>query len=556
MTNRLVIIGGVAGGATAAARARRLDEFTEIILFERGDHISFANCGLPYHIGGIIENRDDLLLMTPEDFTARYNVDVRTGAEIITIDKTAKTVTVKDRETGQSYQEVYDKLILAPGAEPINPPIPGIESNKVTRLRNLPDMDRIKDYVDRHSPKSAVVVGAGFIGLEMAENLAHRNIDVTIIEKLDQVLPPLDLEMAAFIQLHLKEKGVTCILEDGVASFSDTETGLLIQTESGAEIACNLAVMSVGVKPERQLAEKAGLAIGDTGGIRVDQAMRTSDPHIFAVGDAAEITDLVTGQPALIPLAGPANKQGRVAADNALGRQSVFKGALGTAIVKVFDLTAASTGAAEKKLKAHGIPYLASYTHSASHAGYYPNAGYLAIKILFSPDTGKLLGAQAVGSAGVDKRIDVLATAIRGSMTVHDLEELELAYAPPFSSAKDPVNMAGFVAANILKGDLEKIDWPELNNLDPARDVIVDLRHKIELDELGEIPGAVHIPVDSLRGRINSLDKDKRYVLACAVGIRAYIAYRIFVQHGFKACIMAGGFETYAAVSNRVAIPL
>lgn len=550
MPTRLLIIGGVAGGATAAARARRIDESAEIILFERGEYISFANCGLPYYIGGTITERDELLLTTPKAFRARYNIDVRVFSEVVEIDAAARQIHIKDQRTGEIYTERYDKLILSPGAEPVRPPLPGIADARVFNLRNLPDTDKIKAFVDSSRPASAVVVGGGFIGLEMAENLAHQGIKVTILEMLDQVMAPLDYEMAVLVHDYLEEKGLTCELGNGVKSFSQKNNGLQVETTNDTTIDCDLAILSVGVRPENRLARKAGLAIGPLGGIQVDNSLRTSDPNIYAVGDAVEVTDFISGRPVLIPLAGPANKQGRIAADNALGRKQVFRGALGTAIVKIFDMTVASTGANEKTLKANAVPYRASYTHSGSHAGYYPGAETMAVKLLFTPGNGKILGAQIVGKVGVDKRIDVLATAIHGNMTVYDLEELELAYAPPYGSAKDPVNMAGFVAANILKGDVDVMDWRAMANLNPDTDVILDLRYKEELEESGKIEGALHIPVDLLRRRLSKLDKNKTYITYCAVGLRSYIAYRILVQNGFRAKVLSGGHTTFLPVSS------
>ncbi|MFZ5568965.1 MAG: FAD-dependent oxidoreductase [Thermodesulfobacteriota bacterium] len=549
MSIRLLIVGGVAGGATAAARARRINESAHIILFERGEYISFANCGLPYYIGETIKERDELLLTTPEAFRARYNIDVRTHTRVMRIEPEEKRIHVKDLTTGKLTVETYDKLILSPGAEPIRPSLPGIDSERIFYLRNIPDMDRIKAYVDERKPQSAVVVGGGFIGLEMMENLISRGIRTTVVEMADQVMPPLDVEMAAVVQDHLQTKGAVCHLKDGLRSFSHRNNRLVAAT-AGGEFECDLAILSIGVRPETELARQAGLAIGASGGIRVNDAMQTSDPHIYAVGDAVEVPHLVTGRPSLAPLAGPANKQGRIAADNAMGRRAVYRGTLGTAIVKVFELTAAVAGVNEKTLTAEGIPFVASYTHSGSNASYYPGSTPMAVKLLFAPGTGRLFGAQIVGFSGVDKRIDVLATAIRGNMTVYDLEELELAYAPPYSSAKDPVNIAGFVAANILKGDLEKIDWRELGEYDPRTEVLMDLRYPSEIEEKGAVEGAVRIPVDRLRSRLDRLDKTKRYILFCAVGMRAYVAYRILTQNGFTARIVSGGYSTYSTAKR------
>jgi NADPH-dependent 2,4-dienoyl-CoA reductase/sulfur reductase-like enzyme/rhodanese-related sulfurtransferase len=542
---KLVIVGGVAGGATAAARARRVSEDAEIIIFERGEYISFANCGLPYYIGNVIKQRDDLLLATPEEFKQRYNIDVRIFSEVVGINAKEKAVQIKNTSTGKTYWEGYDKLILSPGAEPIKPPLEGIELENIFHLRNVPDSDRIKKIVDERNPRCAVAVGGGFIGLEMAENLTERGVKTTIVEMLDQVMPPLDYEMAALLHEHLEAKNVELELENGVKSFSKAGDRILVSTQKGREIECDMVLLSVGIRPDNKLAKQADLKIGPTGGIAVDDTMRTSDPDIYAVGDAVEVRDLVTGFPTLTALAGPANKQARIAADNALGRKSIFTGTLGSSVVKVFDMAAASTGANEKFLKKHNIPYLVSYTHSGSHAGYYPGATRTSIKILFSPGTGKVLGAQIVGRKGVDKRIDVLATAIRAEMTVYDLQELELAYAPPYSSAKDPVNISGFVASNILKGDMEIAHWSELDALQKSGAILIDLRTKLELKHTGEIRGALHIPIDELRSRLSELDKQNMYIPFCAVGFRGYLGHRILVQNGFRSRNLSGGFMTY-----------
>lgn len=552
MAIKLVIVGGVAGGATAAARARRLNEQAEIIMFERGEHISFANCGLPYYIGQVIKERDDLLVTTVEALRDRYNIDVRIFSEVTCIDRKHKQVSVKNLQTAESYQETYDKLILSPGAKPIKPNLEGINLNTVFSVRNIPDTDRIKAYIDNKKPESAVVVGGGYIGLEMAENLVERGVKTIILEMLDQVMATVDYEMAVLIHEHLKEKGVVLELENSVKAFSKKGNRTIVSTSKGYDIECDLAILSIGVKPENKLASEAGLEIGDRGGIKVDASMRTSDPDIFAVGDAVEIKDYVTGLPAIIALAGPANKQGRIAADNSMGRNSSYNGSLGTAIVKVFDMSMASTGASEKILKRNNIPYLISYTHSDSHAGYYPGAEKLSVKLIFSPDDGKVLGTQIVGKDGVDKRIDVIATAIRGGMTVFDLEELELAYAPPYSSAKDPVNIAGFVAANILKGDLKNIYWHDLGILDENETIIIDMRNKEELEKVGMVDGALHIPLNDLRKRLPELDGNKSYIPFCAVGQRSYIGHRILVQNGFQSKMFSGGFVTYSGIREKI----
>ena len=548
---KLVIVGGVAGGATAAARARRVSEDAEIVVFERGEYISFANCGLPYYIGNVIKRRAHLLLATPEEFKKTYNIDVRIFSEVIGINPKEKTVEIKNTATGKKYREAYDKLILSPGAEPIKPPLEGIELENIFNLRNIPDSDRIKKIVDERNPQCAVVVGGGFIGLEMAENLTERGVKTTIVEMLDQVMPSLDYEMATLIHDHLEAKNVELELENGVKSFSKANDQILVTTQKGREIACDLVLLSVGIRPENSLAKQAILKIGPTGGITVDDTMRTSDPDIYAVGDAVEVRDIVTGFPILTALAGPANKQARIAADNALGRKTIFTGTLGTSVVKVFDMVLASTGANEKFLKKHNIPYLVSYTHSGSHAGYYPGATNTSIKILFSPGTGKVLGAEIVGRKGVDKRIDVLATAIRAKMTVFDLEELELAYAPPYSSAKDPINICGFVAANILKGDMEIAHWSELEALQKNGAILIDLRTRFELKHVGKIEGALHIPINDLRSRLSELNKQEDYIPYCAVGYRGYLAHRILVQNGFKSKNLSGGIMTYTMANKK-----
>ena len=549
---KLLIIGGVAGGATAAARARRLNEDAEIILFERGEFISFANCGLPYYIGGVITERDNLLVITVAEFVKRYAVDVRIFSEVTAIDRKNRTVEVRNTKTGETYRQPYDKIIMSPGAEPLKPPIEGIDLDNIFNLRNIPDSDRIKSFVDTRRPKAAVIVGGGFIGLEMAENLAIRGIRTTIVEKLDQVMPSLDFEMAAFMSAHLKEKGVECVLGDGIKAFSQGLDGLIVHTEKGCRLPCDLAVLSIGVRPENRLARDAGLEIGGRGGVVVTATMQTSDPDIYAVGDAVEVMDHVSGFRTMTPLAGPANKQARVAADNVMGRRSLFRGTLGTSVVKLFDLTVASTGANERFLTANKIPHMVSYTHSGSHASYYPGAEMMAIKLFFSPGSGKVLGAQIIGKEGVDKRIDVIATAIHGSMTVYHLEELELAYAPPYSSAKDPVNIAGFVAANVLKGDVRNIHWREFMDIDPETTVLIDLRNKDELKEAGAISGALHIPLPELRKRLKELDHTKQYITFCAIGLRGYIGYRILSQKGFSARNLSGGYKTLLGARERI----
>jgi NADPH-dependent 2,4-dienoyl-CoA reductase/sulfur reductase-like enzyme/rhodanese-related sulfurtransferase len=551
MSIKLLIIGGVAGGATAAARARRLDEKAKIILFERGEHISFANCGLPYFIGQVIKKRDALFVTTPEDFSTRYNVDVRIFNEVLNIDAKNKSIEVKDVKTGRIYTESYDKIILSPGAEPLRPPIEGINIDNIFSLRNIPDTDRIKDFVDKTKPKSAVIVGGGFIGLEMAENLVHRGVKTTVIEMMDQVMAPLDVEMSAIVLAHLMQKGVVCELGNGVKSFAENKGKIIVSTQKGIDITCDLVILSIGIRPENELAKKAGLEIGERGGIKVDAFMNTSDPNIYAAGDAVEVKDIITELPTMTALAGPANKQGRIAADNVFGRKTKFKGTQGTAVVKVFDLTVASTGANAKLLQRENIPFLASFTQSNSHASYYPGANPIHIKLLFEPDNGKILGTQIIGRDGVDKRIDVIATAIRGAMTVFDLEELELAYAPPYSSAKDPINIAGFVAANILKKDMDIIHWKELDQIQEQNSVIIDLRTATEIKKEGTIKDSVHIPIDDLRSKLDELDKNKEYYLFCAIGFRGYLAHRILKQNGFSSKNISGGYDIYKHRINK-----
>jgi len=546
MSKRLLIVGGVAGGASAAARARRIDEQAEIILFEKGEYISFANCGLPYYIGGEIKNRDNLLVATPKLFKDRFRIDVRTMSEVVGIDRAKKEIKVKDQRTGEEYSEKYDKLILSPGAAPVRPPLPGIDLDSVFTIRNLNDTDRIKKFVDEKQPQTAVVVGGGFIGLEMAENLVRHGVKVTIIEMLNQVMAPIDYEMAALVHDHLAAKGVQLRLQEGVQGFKERDSGSIVVTTSGGDIDCDMVILAIGVKPDTALAAGAGLEIGPRGGIKTDDRMRTSDPDIFAVGDAVEVKDFVSGDSTLIPLAGPANKQGRIAADNALGRDAIFRGTQGTAIVRVFDLAVASTGNSEKVLKRRGADFMTSYTHSASHATYFPGSQMLAVKLIFAPKDGRILGAQIVGGEGTDKRIDVIATAIRAGMSVFDLEELELSYAPQFSSAKDPVNMAGFVAANLLRGDSHKINWDEIQQLDANQFTLLDVRNPVELEAMGRIDNALNIPLHELRNRLGELDKSKTIVVFCAVGLRGYIAHRILAQNGFKSTNLSGGFRTFS----------
>lgn len=544
-----LIIGGVAGGATVAARLRRMDEKANIILFERGKYVSYANCGLPYYIGDTINNREKLFVQTAKGFTDRFRIDIRTEQEVTAIRPDKKEVEIKNLSTGETYTETYDKLVLSPGAEPLRPGIEGIGSKKIFTLRNVPDTDTIKNYVNTENPKRAIVVGGGFIGLEMAENLHDLGIQVDVVEMANQVMAPLDFSMAAIVHRQLTDKGVGLHLEDGVSRFEEKDGGVTVHLRSGKQIATDMVLLSIGVRPETKLAKDAGLAIGERGGITVNDYMQTSDADIYALGDAVEVRHLVTGQPALIPLAGPANKQGRIVADNIVfGNKKKYPGSIGTSIAKVFDLTVATAGANAKLLQRNNIPYISSYTHGASHAGYYPGAVPLSIKILFAPENGKLLGAQIVGFNGVDKRIEMLAQVIQRGGTVHDLTELEHAYAPPYSSAKDPVNMAGFVAENILNKKSRIIQWRELAEL-PADTIRIDVRTHDEY-KLGTIPGFINIPVDELREHLDELPKEKPIVVTCAVGLRGYLAYRILVQNGFKHVRnLSGGYKTWSVAT-------
>ena len=540
---KLLIVGGVAGGASAAARARRMSEDAQIILFERGPDVSFANCGLPYYVGGEIVERDKLLVVTPERLQTRFKLDVRTRSSVEAIDRTAKKVRVRDLSTGREYEQSYDKLILAPGAAPLRPPIPGIDLPGIYTLRNLQDVDRIKQQVDQ-GVKRAVVVGAGFIGLELVENLVRRGVTTTVIELQDQVLPPFDKEMTIPIADHLAAKGVSLLLGESAEASERSAGGLVVRLKSGHRLSAQLVILGVGVRPENKLAVETGLEVGPRGGIRVNEHLQTSDPDIYAVGDAIEVKDFVTGQPTQVPLAGPANRQGRIAADHIFGRDACYRGTQGTAIVRVFDLTAAMTGASEKTLQRAKQAYRKVYVHPTHHAGYYPGAEGMTLKVVFAPTDGKLLGAQAVGGQGVDKRIDVLAVAIQAGMTVFDLEEMELAYSPQYGSAKDPINMAGFVAAGLLRGDHPQADVAAVTLSENGRLVLVDVRTPQEYAG-GHISGAVNIPVDDLRSRLGELPHDREVAVYCQMGQRGYLAVRILAQAGFKVVNLGGGYKTY-----------
>jgi len=549
-----VIVGGVAGGASAAARARRLCEKCEIIVFERGPHVSFANCGLPYFVGGEIAEQDSLLVQTPKSLKGRFNLDVHVNTEVTAIERSARRLKVRELPTGREREEAYDALILSTGAAPLRPPIPGIDRPNHFVVRNIPDVEKIMTWSKGCERCRAVVVGGGYIGLEMAEQLQRRGFEVSVVEALAQAMAPLDPEMAAWLHQELRANGVTLHLGDPVVSFDSPTAGeparaSIVVLKSSQRLPADSVILGLGVKPETGLARAAGLEIGERGGIRVNEHLQTSDPGIWAVGDAIEVRDAVTGQWALIPLAGPANRQGRIAADNVFGRQSRYEGTLGTAILRLFSLTAACTGANEKTLRKAGIPFQALHLHPGSHAGYYPGAEPIALKILFAPDSGKLLGAQAVGRDGVDKRIDVLATALKAGMAVHDLAGLELAYAPPYGSAKDPVNLAGMAAENVLSGDVKIIQWNELASLDPKRALLLDVRRPDERVR-GFIPGSIHIPLDELRARLGELPREREIIVHCQTGQRSYYACRLLTQSGFRARNLAGSYRTWNVASG------
>ncbi|KMV28780.1 CoA-disulfide reductase [Photobacterium swingsii] len=559
---KIVIIGGVAGGASAAARARRLSEDAEIIMFERGEFVSFANCGLPYHIGGDIQDRSKLLLQTPDSFLARFKVDVRVMNEVTSINRELKTVTVKNLLDNSEYTESYDFLLLSPGAGPIVLPIPGVQNPLTHSLRSIPDMDRILQTIETNNVEHATVVGGGFIGLEMMEAFHQRGIKTTLLELADQVMTPVDKEMAGFahseirnhgidLRLGVALSGVEYVPETHIASEDAGENTqhqhinghLNLTLSNGESLKTDLLIMAIGVRPETTLAKNAGLKIGDLGGIWTTPNLQTSDPAIYAVGDAIEETDFVTGEQTMVPLAGPANRQGRMAADNMMGRSESYQGTQGTAICKIFDLAIASTGKNEKQLLRDGIDFEKVYVHTASHASYYPGAEIVSFKMLFDPKTGKILGAQAAGKDGVDKRIDIMAVAQRAGMTVEQLQHLELTYAPPYGSAKDVINQAAFVANNIINGDATPIHFNEIDQLTDNQ-VLLDVRNPAELEN-GYIAGALNIPVDQLRHRMHELPKNKEIVIYCQVGLRGNVAYRQLVNNGFTAKNLIGGYRTY-----------
>lgn len=548
----IAVVGGVAGGASFAARARRLDEKAKIIMFERGPHISFANCGLPYFIGGEITERRKLLIQTPERFARRFRVDVRVNSEVLSIDPGAKMLKVLDKSTGRSYQESYDKLLLSPGAAPARPPLPGIGLPRIFSLRTIGDAERIKAFVEENDPQKVVIIGGGFIGLELSENFRLLGLNVTVIEMADQVLLTLDREMAEFVHQHLRLQDVTLVLGNAVQGF-EARSGdkLAVSTGSGSPITCDFVVLAIGVKPEIDLARQAGLDVGERGGIRVNKNLQTNDPDIYAIGDVIEVEDRIVEESKLVPLAGLANKHGRLAADNMLGRPTPFGSVVGTNIIRVFDFSVASVGANERNLRAKGVPYEKSYIHPASHAGYYPGAVPMVVKLLFAPDTGKILGAQIVGVDGVDKRIDVLATSLYAGLSVFDLSRLELAYAPQYGTGKDAVNIAGYVASNVLEGNVDLFHSGDIEPLLREGAFLLDVRTVPEFQR-GHIQGAVNIPIDEVRGRLHELPSDRLLLVYCLTGIRSYFVCRILMQHGFQVRNLSGGYVIYCAANPSI----
>ncbi len=547
---KYIIVGAVAGGASTAARLRRLDEHAEIVIFEKGAYISYANCGLPYYIGDVITDRNKLFVQTAAAFNTRFNIDVRVMTEVTGIDRLRKTVTAKNLDTGLVYQEHYDKLILSPGAEPLRPPLPGINGPGIFTLRNVADTDNIKEYIAGSNVKKAVIIGGGFIGLEMAENLHGLGLDVTIIEMGAQILAPVDFPVAAIIQQHVRTKGVTLLLSMAVTGFDHEDGKLKVQLKEGAPVDADLVILSIGVRPDTRLAVAAGLELGEAKGILVNQYLQTSDPDIYAVGDAIEFANPISGRAMITYLAGPANKQGRICANNVvLGNKHSYKGSINTAIVHVFDMTAGTTGIASKHLLAAGIRHIVSTTHSGSHAGYYPGSQQMSIQIAFSPEDGRLLGAQVVGFEGADKRLDILAAVIKSNGTVYDLAEFEHAYAPQYSSAKDPVNMAGFVAENILQERLRVFYWNEFEKIGEG-DLLLDVRSRDEFSQ-GNINDSVNIPIDELRKRLDEVPKDKNVFIYCEAGLRGYLAQRILKQNGFENVFnLSGGYQLWRNCIN------
>jgi NADPH-dependent 2,4-dienoyl-CoA reductase/sulfur reductase-like enzyme/rhodanese-related sulfurtransferase len=551
---KYLIIGAVAGGASTAARLRRMDEQAEIILFEKGGYVSYANCGLPYYIGEVINDRDLLFVQTVASFNKRFNIEVREYSEVKSIDAAQKLITVTDLKTGETYTESYDKLVLSPGAEPIRPPLPGIDLDGIFTLRSVPDMDRIKEFAKNRRLGHAVIIGGGFIGLEMAENLHHLGMKVTIIEMGNQVLAPLDFPLAAIVQQHIRSKGLDLRLSSTVTGFDQLKNGVRVMLKDAEPIDADVVILSIGVRPDTRLAQAAGLELGASKGIKVNDFLQTSDPDIYAVGDAIEFPNPLTGRSMSTYLAGPANKQGRICANNmVLGNVQKYPGSINTAIVKVFDMTVGTTGMASKHLQGAGIDHLVSTTHSGSHAGYYPGSKQMSIQLCFAPGTGQLLGAQVAGFKGVDKRLDLLASAIKRDSTIHELTEFEHAYAPPFSSAKDPVNIAGFVAENILAGQLSLFYWDEVEDV-KENEVLIDVRTREEYNK-AHIPGALSFPVDELRNHLEELRTYPGINIYCQVGLRGYLAYRILKQSGFeKVKNLSGGFTTWQACHNEIMI--
>ena len=545
---KVIIIGGVAGGASAAARLRRLDERAEIIMLEKGAFISFANCGLPYYIGGEITDAHDLFLQSPESFNERFRVDVRVHSEAIAIDREKQEVTILNHVTGEEYRESYDKLVLSPGAKPIVPSIPGIENPRVFTLRDVTDTLKIHAYIDRETAQTAVILGGGFIGLEMAEALTNRGLSVTLVTHANQVLPPLDPEMAADLHIHLRGKGVRLLLNNEVSEIDPLADKLQVQLRSGEQLHADLLMLSIGVRPDSELAVAAGLAVNNRGAILTDDHLQTNDPDIYAIGDAIAVTNTISGQPDYIPLAGPANKQGRMVADILCGYEKSYRGTQGSSVIKLFDMTAASTGLSEKKLRTLGRHYDKVYLYSSSHASYYPDAKSFSMKVLFDTENGRILGAQLVGYDGVDKRCDVLATAIRAGLTAYDLTELELCYAPPYSSAKDPINMAGFVIENILTHKVRQAHWEQLPSiLANENAILLDVRTPDEVNR-GRIDGSVAIPLDNLRERLHELDRRKTIYVHCQSGLRSYLACRILSQNTYDCLNISGGYRLYSVV--------
>ena len=553
--NKYLIVGGVAGGAGTAARLRRRDEHAKIIMFERGPYISFANCGLPYYAGGTIAERSRLFVQTPERFKESLEIDARVESEVIAINREAKTVRVRNLKDNSEYDEWYDTLILSPGASPIKPPIPGIDHPNIMSLRSVSDIDAIKSHIDRSTTRRAVVVGGGFIGLEMAENLKERGLEVSVVEALEQVMNIIDYELAAEVQQHMRAKGVNLHLKDAVQSFQDHGTTVTVNLASGALIEADLVILSIGVRPDTAFLKESGITLAKNGAIVVDEFFQTNDPHIRAVGDAILIKNPITGIPCTIPLAGPANKQARLCADAIVdGNKIPYKGSIATSIAKIFDMTVAATGLTEKGLKAANLPYRSAETHAGNHAGYYPGSLVLTLKILYHPESGKLWGAQAVGFDGVDKRIDVISAFIGKEGTVYDLAEFEQAYAPPFSSAKDPVNMVGFIAANALEGLSDPVSWDEAERLRAEGAFMLDVRSEDEF-ALGAIPGAINIPNTELRTRLSEVPKDRLVIINCAMGLRGYLAERILRQNGYEQVKnLSGGFKSYDSAMRERAI--